>query len=511
MVMHNISNKNMTGKLVMALVSLLFLVSGSSVFAQHRGDNLSFQGVLGDNGNGVKAQAMAGAYTSISGDIESIFWNPAGLSEIDKFQISVAANTYNRIWRENQVYRPNRQFVTLSFYLDGLYTPDPANNGVLDYEIFKEDTTYFVAEPELGQDVYSEEAADWQYEKNGFALNNIAAALPFSVSDHQFVLAAAYGNRFQLLDYDRNQTYLDPHPGTDEYGGHIERITSPGDSVRIVWSDFERTRDGEVQSINFALGYQLNSNLMLGAGINLLSSKTDDTQYLARIGYFDLVDGANSFRFSYDTLTVSTSGTSEFSATSFNLGAIFAVEHFSLGVNLTSPFTVTRKWTYQTVTETATSRETGAINGEDEMKIPLSYAFGLSIIPVESFRLAIDLKQKNYGDAEFVYAQPDSANRNWVDQKVLSIGFEYIPFDFLSVLGGYRHQTAVFVPDGAATRDEGPDINAWSVGLSVRTKFGIFDAAYVATSMKYYDSYFSNTNYVSDTLDRMLIGYKYIF
>ena len=270
--MHNISNKNMTGKLVMAVVSLLFLVSGSSVFAQHRGDILSFQGVLGDNGNGVKAQAMAGAYTSISGDIESIFWNPAGLSEIDKFQVSVSANTYNQIWRENQVYRPNRQFVTLSFYLDGLYTPDPANNGVLDYEIFKDDTTYFVAEPKLGQDVYSEEAADWQYEKNGFALNNIAAALPFSVSNHQFVLAAAYGNRFQLLDYDRNQTYLDPHPGTDEYGGHIERITSPGDSVRIFWSDFERTRDGEVQSINFALGYQLNSNLMLGAGINLLSS-----------------------------------------------------------------------------------------------------------------------------------------------------------------------------------------------------------------------------------------------
>jgi hypothetical protein len=395
----------------------------------------------------------------------------------------------------------------MSFYLDGLYTPDPANNGRLDYEVFDEDTTYFVAEPVLGQDVYSEEAADWQEEKNGFALNNVSAAYPFSLFDQKFVVGAAYGYRYRLLDYDRNQTFLDPHPGTDEYGGHVERITSPGDSVRIVWSDFERKRDGNVQSINLSLSYQLDENWMFGAGINLMSSETDDAQRNSRVGYFDLVDGPNSFRFSYDTLNVSTTGVSEFSGTSFNLGAIVQFEHISVGFNLTSPYTITRKWTQQTTTSTATNTETENISGEDEMKIPLSYAFGITVRPVESFRLALDVKQKNYGDTEFVYARADSTNRSWVDQTVFGFGVDYAAFDFLSILGGYRYQTAVFVPDGAATKDEGPDTNSWSLGLSFRTGFGTFDVAYVSTTMKYYDSYFSNTNYVKESLDRFLLAY----
>ena len=281
--------------------------------------------------------------------------------------------------------------------------------------------------------------------------------------------------------------------------------------MRIYWSDFERMRDGKVQSINFALSYQLNPTIMFGAGLNILNSETDDSQRLSRIGFFDLLDGPNSFRFSYDTLNVFTTGISEFSGTSINLGAIFEFEHISLGVNLTSPYTITRKWNYQTTTGNATSAEQVTTTGEDKMKVPLSYAFGLSIMPVESFRLAVDIKQKNYGDAEFVLSQPDSNQRSFINQTVLSFGFEYSAFDFLAILGGYRHQTELFVPDGGATKDEGPDINAWSIGLSFRTDFGIFDLAYVISNMKYYDSYFSNTNYVKESLDRMLLAYTYAF
>jgi hypothetical protein len=510
MKMHS-SFVNIIFKSILVVALCLLISTSETAIAQHRGDNLAFQGILGENGSGVKSQAMGGAYTSISGDLETIFWNPAGLSGITSLQIAVAANTYNKMWRENQVYRPNRQFVNLSFYLDGLYTPDPANNGILDYEVFKDDTSYFVSTPVLGQDVYSEEAADWQVDKNGFSLNNISAAYPLNVFDQQFVVGASYGNRYHLLDYDRNQTYLDPHPGTDEYGGFVERITSPGDSVRLNWSDFERVRDGAVQSIKFALSYQLNPNYMFGVGVNLLSSETDDQQRLARVGYFDLIDGPNSFRFSYDTLFTSAQGTSEFSGTSFNLGALVEFEHISFGVNITSPYTITRQWNYQTTSGNASGSITEATSGEDKMDVPLSYAVGVSILPVKVFRLAVDFKQKNYGDAEFVYSRPDSTYRSFVDQTELSFGVEYKPFEFLSIMGGYRQQTEVFIPDGAATKDEGPAIESWSVGLSFRTNFGILDLAYVTTSMKYYDSYFSNTNYVTESLDRMLFGYTYSF
>ena len=134
------------------------------VFAQHRGDNLSFQGLPLQSDIAVKSTAMGGAYTSISGDLNSIYYNPAGLADINEFQISVGANSYSKLWRENQAYRPNRMFWTMAFYLDGLYTPDPANNGIWDYEL-AQDSTYIVNPPQLGKEPFSEEAADWQYEK----------------------------------------------------------------------------------------------------------------------------------------------------------------------------------------------------------------------------------------------------------------------------------------------------------------------------------------------------------
>lgn len=507
--MHKVLSRNMI-RVIMMTVFCLLIFAGSGI-SQHRGDNLSFQGIMAGNGNGVKSQAMGGAYTSVSGDLEALFWNPAGLIGISGFQFSVSGNTYDQLWRENQEYRPNRQFVTLPFYLDGLYIPDPANNGKLDYEVFQQDSAYFVTEPVLGQDKYGEESADWQVEKSGFVFNNFSAALPFDISDQQFVIAAAYANRSHLLDYDRNETYLDPHPGTDEYNDMIVRITDTGDSVRINWSDFERVREGDIRSINFALGYELNENISFGLGLNFMSSETDDYQRLSRTGYFDLVNQANSFRFGYDTLDVSVSGKSEFSATSINLGAILQFEHLSLGVNLTSPYTLVRKWNYTTTTSDVNGSNNQITGGEDEMKVPLSYAFGISLRPVESVRFSIDIKQNNYGDAEFSYAQPDSLSRSWVDQTTMGFGFAYSPVGFLSILGGYQYQTEVFTPDGAATKDEGPALYSYSFGLSFKTDYGIFDLAYVFRNMKYYDSYYSNTNYVSESLSRMLVGYTFAY
>ncbi|MCD6413926.1 MAG: hypothetical protein J7L54_07260, partial [Elusimicrobia bacterium] len=37
---------------------------------------------------GARAMGMAGAYTAVRGDCDSILWNPAGLSGVKNFQIS---------------------------------------------------------------------------------------------------------------------------------------------------------------------------------------------------------------------------------------------------------------------------------------------------------------------------------------------------------------------------------------------------------------------------------------
>ena len=103
--------KNLDIKLVFAFILILI---PAIVFSQHRGDNLSLQGFFHQTEPGVKAMAMGGAFLAATGDPSSIFYNTAGLSEINSFTFSIAGNSHSQIWRENQDYRPNRIYWTMS-------------------------------------------------------------------------------------------------------------------------------------------------------------------------------------------------------------------------------------------------------------------------------------------------------------------------------------------------------------------------------------------------------------
>jgi len=240
--------------------------------AQHRGDNLAFQGLAQSNQNSVRAAAMGGAFTGVSGDVGAIFRNPAGLSDISKLQISISAATVNKLWQENQDYRPNRFQMTLPFYLEGLYIPEPKNNGRWDYEIFMEerDSTYIVTPPVTGYDRFDAKVADWQKKKSDFRPDNAAIAYPFHIGDRMLTVAGAYSRKIDVLDFDRNDTYLDPHIGYDYYGV-AERVTN--DTLHMNWSTFERARFGSINNLSLAASFDLTKNIALGLGVNSFSGE----------------------------------------------------------------------------------------------------------------------------------------------------------------------------------------------------------------------------------------------
>ncbi|MBD3383359.1 hypothetical protein GF407_00405 [candidate division KSB1 bacterium] len=490
-------------------MTILFLLTCFSNIAwtQHRGDNLAFQGLSIPEGNGVKALAMGSAYTSVSGDVNALFHNPAGLGGIDKVQFSFELNSNNKIWRENQIYRPCRQFVNVGFILDGLYVPKPEYNGWYDWEAFLEDTTLAAEEPLLGTDYFSEEAADWQISKNDFDLNNVALAVPFQLANRSIVVSAAYSKKYQVWDYDRNHTHLVPHPGYTYYEGLFERVVDVTDSTRMYWSDYGRERSGKIWNMTFGLAVELNKYLKLGLSMERLSGETDDRQGLSRVGYFDLVT-SNEFRFSYDTLATRTTGTSEFSATKFKIGTMIETDHINVGFSLSPGYTLERDWNYTTVTSSPSMESSTVMNaGIDDLKIPLSYAIGLSINPVKPFTISADMRNTRYSEAEFNFAYGDSTHRGWVDQTIYSVGVDYTPWEWLSLLAGYRYLPEVFVPDGAALKDRGPVADSYTFGMSLKLFYGRLNAAYEIRRLKYYDSYLSNTNYVMESLDRILVGY----
>lgn len=477
-----------------------------SLRAQHRGDNLAFQGFPMDNNNGVKAIALGGAFTSQTGDINSIFYNPAGLADIKDLQFSIGVNHYSKLWQENQVYRPNRMFWTMAFYLEGLYTPDPKNNGQWDYEL-AQDSAYIVTPPKLGLEPFSEEAADWQRKVNDSGLNQIAAAYPFAISGHQFVVSAAY-SRTACLDFDRNDTYLDPHIGYDEYGV-VPRVVT--DTVRFSWSKFTRNRDGHVQNFTAGLAYKINEKIKVGFSLNFLNGKTTDFQSLNRVGYFDIAKD-NRFRFSYDTLDVAISGDSKFKTTSINLGMLIKLERVSLGVNVTSPYTITRDWSYEYFTTDTSSGLPSSGSGKHSFEIPASISIGTSITPVNQFTFSLDYQFNNNSEAQIKLVPSDSIFKEFPDQSEIRCGIEYRPFNMLSIFAGYRYLTEIFVPDGAAIKDRGPAITSYTLGASIKLfQLGRLDIAYAIQRLKYYDSYFSNTNYVFEACNNFLFGYTIQF
>src|ERR1035438_1467794 len=262
------------------LVLVLVFIHIGSVYSQHRGDNLSFQGTYSDNLLGVKALAMGGAYTAQTGDVSSLFYNPAGLSDLPKIQFNVAGNYNTELWREHQEWRPDRLFVTLPFYLSGLAPLDPKYDGQLDTARFR-DPNYIVKPPKLGLDPYSKEAADWQKTMNKFAISYIAAAIPFTLFDNKFGAAASY-NRQNISDYDRNDTYLDPFIGYFGYGA-IPQVNGT-DTLVFSWSRFYRQRVGYLNNIPLGIGGEVIENLKFGVGVNISWGKTTD--YQESVAYF---------------------------------------------------------------------------------------------------------------------------------------------------------------------------------------------------------------------------------
>ena len=498
-----------TVKRIFAGFLICYLSFAHSGFAQHRGDNLAFQGLAFPNESGVRILAMGGAGNAISGDLAAVFRNPAGLADLDRPALSISANRYQKDWRENQVYRTNRFFLNLPFYLEGLYVPNPENNGQWDYEIFirERDSTYQVQEPSLGNDPFGPEAADWQESADAVVFDHVAAALPLELGGKSLVVSGAYHRSHDVLDFDRNDTFLDPHPGYDEYGV-AERVAN--DTLRMDWYRFERSRRGKLHSFTAAIAYTAGQRIKLGVGVSSFRGETEDAQILDKVGWFDLARN-NRFRFSYDTLFSKIQGVSKFSGTRFSVGTVLSFERFRLGLKLSLPYTIERRWNYETTVRDTLQTLRSSSSGVDRMHVPAEYTLGFSLSPVRQFTFAFDYEARPYGRATFDLAKADSTHRNWVNQNLVRFGVEYRPFEWLALLAGYRELPAAFVPDGAALKDRGPITEGYTVGLSLDTGWGRLDLAYEIRQLKYYDSYYSNTNYVYESFKNLMFGYTFMF
>jgi len=493
------------------LLSLMFLLIGvSSLSGQHRGDYFTFQGLTNFNDNGVKATAMGGAVTALSGDISLMFYNPAGISGINGIQITASANYSTNSWRENQNYRPNRLFVTLPFYLEGLYIPNPEQDGMYDHErLWTEeyliDSSYILNEPVLGLDPYSKEAADWEESESKFAFNNIAVAVPLEFSGEEFTISAAYNNILNIEDFDRNGTYLDPHIGYFEYGGDIGRVDGV-DTLVMNWSNFYRKTSGNMDNIALAVSYKAADILNIGIGMNLSWGTSEDLLYLERIGTFHLMDDQR-FKYWYSDVYDEVKGTSNYSTTRFNIGFQLDLDQLKFGLKIDLPYTLQKDWDYTFTYTDSISQDISLSKGSDKLNIPAIFNFGVAFAPVDNFLFSIDYEYAPYSKATTEFENSDTNFRELPDRHSYRVGVEYSPIELISLMIGYRDVPSLFIPDGAAIKTSGPSAKSYTCGLSFNTDYGQLNFAYEMRTLRYYDAYYSNTNYNTNEFTNFLFGY----
>lgn len=509
----------MTRKTIVITLVGLLLISLVSLNAQNRGNVLSFQGVEraftfspGSFGGGLDGVADLGK----SG---AIFNNPAATSGIQSITFSLGYDSNQREWWENQNYKPNRRQVTMPFYLEGLYVPDPADNGKLDSDVFYEsllDTSYIVADPEMGVEHYSEEAADWIESNELAGLSHFGIAVPLTVAGRSLTLSAGYGMLHNGISFDRNTTYLTPHPGYIDY--NMPAVVEGTDSVTINWYDFERLQAYQMNQISVGVGLQLNDNIHVGLGLDLFGGKSDDHQYFQKVGEFELFD-QNEFTWTYDTLNTNYSGEADYSGTRFKLGLILDYEHFRFGLALSPGFDLTRDWSYteeyiylQGDTLLMTQEQT--LSGQEIMTVAPTYRVGVQLMPVDRFTFLLSYELHPYGDSDFrsdsTMALLSGDRQAWIDQSIIQYGFSFQLLDPVHVNFLYRSTTQPVVPDGSPLKQAGPAQIAYRVGAEI--DFGMFgglDLGVEFQDLKYSDIYYTNTNYSREQATLLSVNYSY--
>ena len=225
-----------------------------------------------------------------------------------------------------------------------------------------------------------------------------------------------FSRKINIEDFDRNDTYLDPHPGFFEYG-EIGKVNGV-DTLVLNWSEYLRQRSGSVNNIAAAASYKLNEYINLGLGFNYQWGNSDDYQSLTRVGVFDLIR-ENRFRFSYVDAVTQQVGTSDFKWTDLYAGVQLNLDHFSLGVKVNLPYTITRDWQISTTSADSISSNTISTSGSDKLKIPAKYTFGAAFAPLDNFLISVDYEYQPLSDAEYELNVPDNTIRSMPDRKVI--------------------------------------------------------------------------------------------
>jgi len=365
-------------------VGLVALVLAAQAWAQQNEIPFDISTVsFNIKGQGARALAMGGAFIGIADDATAISWNPGGLGQLDRPEVS-------------GVFKFSAK--------SGSWSPSSVTFGGTSVSF-----------------------AEYKRSDSHFAVDFGSVAMPVKLGKNNLVFAFAYQQQFDFY----KKIEQDPFTYT------ITNINPPYNVDTLRGPDIDKTTGG-VFTISPGIGFQVIPQLSLGAAFNIWTGSP--TRKWTR-NFTSIRSSYGSTRTYEETDKLNIGGWN------LTFGALVNVKPAKFGVVLRTPVsfknhmnTTWRRnltstyWNTSSYPQTNTYRD--PVSGDYKMKLPLMVGFGASVKPIPNLTIAADFDMRPMSsvtleDSAGTDTRTYGDTLDWPNSNQIRIGLEY-----LAMLGG---------------------------------------------------------------------------
>lgn len=446
---------------IVFVMTMLF-IAGRDVFAQGVDSPLRVQGLDRYLDVGAASLAMGGAHVGGRLGVNSVFFDPAGLTALDRPELRLGLLHRTVSAEQEQRWTPNRFHIEISLIMEN--------------------------HPVAVNRPFDDIGPGWSRTASSTRPSSFAAAAPFRLGGLSVYAGAGYATVLDLDHYFQNNNVLDPNIGQFR-PEPLPRIQQ-NDTLEVQWFQHIRERQGFVSAFTPALAVEVVTGISLGGSVSILTGSSTDFERRYDRGHLTLRYN-NALDLEPATFVGERSGESTYSGMFATFSGRYEAEHFKVGVSVRTPFELKREWN---AAGSVIPGESMPTSGTDILDMPLMLSAGLSITPTDRWLLSATMDRRGYDEVTFMQAGSTVPESPWAAGNAIRLGVEFAATPWLALRGGFRDAAASFVPEGVGLLDEPARTSHLGAGFGLTfDRFG-FDVAYEHARTAYEDLWLSNTN-----------------
>jgi len=447
-------------------ISLLIFVSTFS-YAQFIEDALRF--IQPNTGTGARSLGIGGAYTGVADDFTAVWWNPAGLGQIKKFELTGGISNFN--YSDDADFLGNtKNYSNSSTTLNnlGFVFPFPTVRGSLVFALGYNRTNNFTTGMSF----------------NGF--NTISSIIPSLIRNNK-----EYNIPYQIFLTDNSGFYTPLTKNLNQRGDVLE--------------------SGSLGNWAFSGALEVAPNLFTGISLHIATGSYNyDRSYIEEDtrNYYTFLDTLYYSSIDFTRLDLSDKISGDYSGFGAQLGILYKLsDKLRFGLTIKTPFKYNIKEDFSTKGTSyfdngdSYSYKTNG-SGEYDVTTPFVFSTGISY-SIKGILLSCDIDWIDYTQLEFSNANEDVEDLNRdIKSYLRSVinfrgGLEYtIPSIDLKVRGGYAVYPSPFKDDPSEYNQK---ILSFGLGYLVEESLMI-DAAY---SINSFTTRRVNYDYTSETIEKV--------